>query len=70
MMATMNERGCSTSTASSARERLPSDLFHQLERIFDAEKLDYIASVLTAGELRVVGNLYDAYIIAQIKEMT
>jgi len=69
MMGTVNERG-STAPKASARELLPADLYYALQKLFTPRRLEYIAHVLTAGELRVLGSLYDAFIIARIKRMS
>jgi len=68
-MGAVSERGSST-LKSTARELLPADLFFALQKLFTPRRLEYIAHVLTPGELRVLGSLYDAFIIARIKRMS
>jgi hypothetical protein len=69
MMGTVLKQGSNTLKAT-AKELLPSDLYQQLQRHFTSRRLEYIANVLTPGELRVLGSLYDAFIIARIKRMS
>lgn len=51
------------------RVRLPADLAQSLQAIFGTRRSHYIACVLTPGELRILGNVRDALIIARIKRM-
>jgi hypothetical protein len=53
-----------------ARDLLPPGLFADLSALLPPRRVDYIAHVLTADELRVIGDLHDALIIARIKRMS
>ena len=53
-----------------AKALLPGDLYHRLKGYFTPMRVDYIASVLSPGELRILGSLSDALIIARIKRMS
>ena len=53
-----------------ARDLLPGPLYDELGRIFSPRRLEYIAHVLTPGEIRVIRDFRDAFIIARIKRMS
>jgi hypothetical protein len=52
------------------RPPLPDDLLRELRRHFTTRRIRYISAVLSAAELRIIGDLRDAVIIAQIKRMS
>lgn len=56
-------------TKLTAPSPLPGPLRDRLKAYFPPRRIDYIARVLTAGELSVIADLADALIIARIKRM-
>ena len=53
-----------------ARDLLPASLCDELSQYFSRRQLEYIAHVLTPGEIRVICDLRDTLIIARIKRMS
>lgn len=51
------------------RNLLPAGMIEQLQRRFSPMRVEYIARVLTAGEIGVLSDIGDALIIARIKRM-
>jgi hypothetical protein len=51
------------------RNLLPPGMIEQLQRRFSPMRVEYIARVLTAGEIGVLCDIGDALIIARIKRM-
>ena len=52
-----------------AQAVLPDYLLHELQRHFSPRRLAYVARVLSVEELRIIGDLQDALILARIKRM-
>lgn len=55
--------------SSTAEELLPAPALVELRAFFSPREVEYIAHVLTPGELRVVNDVRDALYIARIKRM-
>lgn len=66
----MMQSNSSAATSLQAKDLLPDDLYYRLQGYFPRSRVEYIAHVLTPGELRVLGTLSDALIIARIKRMS
>jgi hypothetical protein len=58
-----------TPACPAAPTHLPAHLQQELQRHFSRLRVAYIASVLSAEELRIIGDLRDALIIARINRM-